>query len=68
MKRSLKNLKANDWLKRGHMSNFFMGRGQCMPYWQTTLLEKKKNLTFDFFWFWAPMTKKKGNAKEVKEE
>ena len=41
----------------GHMSNFFMGKGQCLPYWQTALLEKKKkSKTYDFFWFWAPVT------------
>ena len=26
-KKVLKNLKANEWWQRGHMSNFFMGKG-----------------------------------------
>ena len=27
MKKVLKNLKVSEWLKHGHMSNFFMGKG-----------------------------------------
>ena len=26
-KKVLKNFKANEWWQRGHMSNFFMGKG-----------------------------------------
>ena len=42
MKKVLKNLKANEWLKHGHMSNFFMVRG-CVCHIGKQLL-KEKNL------------------------
>ena len=66
MKKVLKNLKVNEWLKRGHMSSFFMGKGQCLPYWQIALLEKKKSQTFDFFWFWAPATEEERKCQRSK--
>ena len=50
------------------MSNPFMGKGQCLPYWQTTLLEKEKILRLMISYGFAVLGTSDIRRKETPKE
>ena len=50
------------------MSNLFMGKGQCLPYWQTTLLEKEKILRLMISYGFAVLGTSDIRRKETPKE